>query len=402
MMQTGDWIRRVALALRKSGWAVLCGVAVALAGSPAQAAHVKKPAKTVKAGHAPAKSAAKSKSAAKPSTRSADRGKARTVAKSSKAGKSSHRTAVAKSGRGGRVKLAHAGRRKAVMGWPSPVVTAAPRFTLGEQLGLHETTDPLQLQSSVALVLDQDTHQVLFSKNDQAVLPIASLTKLMTGLLVSEAKLPMDQLITVTPDDVDTEKHSRSRLAVGVTLTRGELLHLALMSSENRAAHALGRTYPGGLERFVAQMNMRAAALGMKDTRYVEPTGLSSDNRSSASDLAKLVAAAAREPLLRQLTTSPGYEVAVGRRVLQYNNTNRLVKNPEWDIGLQKTGYIHEAGDCLVMQARVAGRQLIMVFLDSTSKFSRIADAERVRRWVEARAQNDAPRLGLAVARTPS
>jgi D-alanyl-D-alanine endopeptidase (penicillin-binding protein 7) len=289
-----------------------------------------------------------------------------------------------------------------VVDWPTPAVVAAPGLAVGDQLGLHETADPLQLQSSVALVLDQNTNQVLVSKNDQAVLPIASLTKLMTGLLIAEAGLPMDQFITITPDDIDTEKHSRSRLAVGVTLTRGELLHLALMSSENRAAHALGRTYPGGLDRFVALMNARAAALGMKDTHYVEPTGLSSSNHSSASDLAKLVATAAQQPLLRQLTTSPGYEVAVGRRVLQYRNTNRLVKNPEWDIGLQKTGYIHEAGDCLVMQARVAGRQLIMVFLDSTSKFSRIADAERVRRWVEARVQSDAPRVGQMAQRAPS
>jgi D-alanyl-D-alanine endopeptidase (penicillin-binding protein 7) len=250
-------------------------------------------------------------------------------------------------------------------------------------------------------VLDQDNNQVLLNKNDQAVLPIASLTKLMTGLLISEAKLPMDQPITITPEDVDTEKHSRSRLAVGTTLTRGEMLHLALMSSENRAAHALARTFPSGLASFVAMMNARAAALGMKDTHYVEPTGLSSDNRSSASDLAKLVAAAAQDPLLRQLTTSPGYEVAVGHRVLQYNNTNRLVKNPQWDIGLQKTGFINEAGDCLVMQARIAGRQLIMVFLDSANKFSRIADAERVRRWVEARAQSNAVHLGQSVQRGP-
>jgi len=170
---------------------------------------------------------------------------------------------------------------------------------------------------------------------------------------------------------------------VGTQLTRGELMHLALMSSENRAAHALGRTYPGGLQRFVGLMNARALMLGMKDTRYVEPTGLSSGNRSTAHDLATLVAAAAREPLLRQLSTSTGYEVAVGSRLVQYNNTNRLVHDPEWQIGLQKTGYISEAGQCLVMQARVAGRKLIMVFLDSSGKHSRLADAERVRRWVE-------------------
>ncbi|CAN7455562.1 D-alanyl-D-alanine endopeptidase [Acidovorax sp. LjRoot129] len=260
-------------------------------------------------------------------------------------------------------------------------VPAKPSF--GQMAGLHEINDPLDLKSSVALVIDQDTHEVLLSKNDQAVLPIASLTKLMTGMIISQAKLPMDEPITITQDDVDTEKGSRSRLNVGTTLTRGEMLHLALMSSENRAAHALGRTYPGGLDVFVAQMNAKAKLLGMTGTRYVEPTGLSSRNQSSARDLATLVNVAHGDPLLRELSTSPGYEVAVGQRTLQYNNTNGLVKNPTWDIGLQKTGYISEAGRCLVMQTQVAGRKLIMVFLDSAGKFSRLGDAERVRHWVE-------------------
>ena len=263
----------------------------------------------------------------------------------------------------------------------APVVAAKPSF--GQIAGLHQTDDPLDLKSSVAYVVDQDTHEVLLSKNDQAVLPIASLTKLMTGLVVTEAKLSLDEPITITEEDIDTEKGSRSRLAVGTTLSRGEMLHLALMSSENRAANALGRTYPGGLGVFVTQMNAKARQLGMADTRYVEPTGLSSRNQSSARDLAVLVNAAHAYPLLRELSTSPGHEVAVGRRTLQYNNTNGLVKNPSWDIGLQKTGYISEAGRCLVMQAQVSGRKLIMVFLDSAGKFSRIGDAERVRHWVE-------------------
>lgn len=160
-------------------------------------------------------------------------------------------------------------------------------------------------------------------------------------------------------------------------------MHLSLMSSENRAANALGRTYPGGLGVFVERMNQRASSLGMKDTRYVEPTGLSSRNQSSASDLAVLVSAAYKEPMLREWSTSHGREVEVGRRTLQYNNTNRLVKNPAWDIGLQKTGYISEAGRCLVMQTQVSGRKLIMVFLDSAGKLSRLGDAERVRNWLE-------------------
>jgi D-alanyl-D-alanine endopeptidase (penicillin-binding protein 7) len=191
-------------------------------------------------------------------------------------------------------------------------------------------------------------------------------------------------MIRITQEDVDTEKGSRSRLYVGAELSRGELMHLALMSSENRAAHALGRTFPGGLDVFVGLMNNKAKVFGMKDTRYVEPTGLSSQNQSSAKDLAVLVSKAYEDPTLRELSTSPGYEVELGKRTLQFNNTNRLVKNPSWDIGLQKTGYISEAGQCLVMQATIAGRKLIMVFLDSAGKLSRLGDAERVRRWVES------------------
>jgi D-alanyl-D-alanine endopeptidase (penicillin-binding protein 7) len=257
---------------------------------------------------------------------------------------------------------------------------ARPSF--GQIYGLHGTSDALALKSSVALVVDQETNEVLFSKNPQAVLPIASLTKLMTGLVVTEAQQPLDEMITVTDNDVDTEKHSSSRLKVGTTLSRGEMLHLALMSSENRAAHALGRYYPGGLDAFVSAMNHKANELGMHDTHYVEPTGLSSDNQSSARDLATLVKAAYHFPILRELTTSPEYAVEIGNREMQFRNTNGLVRSPQWDIGLQKTGYITEAGRCLVMQAKLAGRQLIMVFLDSTGKYSRTADAERVRRWL--------------------
>jgi D-alanyl-D-alanine endopeptidase (penicillin-binding protein 7) len=273
------------------------------------------------------------------------------------------------------------------------VVRAAlqSRQSEGERLGLRSMDDPLELNSSVALVIDQETNEVLFSKNDAAVLPIASLTKLMTGLVIADANLDMQEMITISQDDVDTFKGSRSRLAVGSTLSRGELMHLALMSSENRAAHALGRTYPGGLNQFVRLMNNKAVELGMADTRYVEPTGLSSLNQSSARDLATLVSVAYKRPILRSLSTSPGYEVDLGRRTLHYNNSNRLIKNPSWEIGLQKTGYISEAGRCLVMQAKVAGRQLIMVFLDSTGKLSRMQDAERVRRWVEVQTDERPP-----------
>ena len=264
----------------------------------------------------------------------------------------------------------------------SVVSVSAQRPSFGSLYGLHATSDPLDLKSSVAYVLDQDTQEVLLSKNAQAVLPIASITKLMTALVITDAQLPMDEMITVTQDDVDTEKGSRSRLTVGTRLSREEMLHLALMSSENRAAHALGRTYPGGLDVFVDRMNAKARALGMVNTHYVEPTGLSAKNQSSARDLATLVDAAHQVALIRELSTSPEYQVEVGHNELTFRNTNGLVRSPAWDIGVQKTGYIAEAGRCLVMQAQMAGRQLIMIFLDSAGKYSRIADAERVRRWI--------------------
>ncbi len=264
-------------------------------------------------------------------------------------------------------------------------VAAAPAvLSVGDQLGLRKVDDPLNLNSSAVLVIDQSTHEILLGKNDTAVLPIASLTKLMTGLLISESRLPMDEIITIDSADVDRLKNSGSRLAVGSRLSRAEAMHLALMSSENRAAHALGRTYPGGVQAFVRRMNERAVELGMTDTRFVDPTGLSSDNRSSARDLAALATVAYERPMLRDLSTSPSYQVASGRGVLQYRNSNRLVHDESWNIGLQKTGYIREAGRCLVMQVSVAGRQLIMVLLDAAGPAARIGDAERLRRWAES------------------
>lgn len=261
-------------------------------------------------------------------------------------------------------------------------VALQARPSFGHLAGLHSTPDPLDLHSSVALVVDQDTNEVLFSKNSQAVLPIASITKLMTAIVVIESGLPFDEPLTVSQADVDTEKGSRSRLHVGARLTRGQMLHLALMASENRAAHALGRHHPGGMVAFVEAMNAKALQLGMARTRYVEPTGLSSSNQSSALDLSILVKAAGSYSVIREMSTDEGTSVAVGRRTLEFRNTNALVRNPSWDIDLQKTGYISEAGRCVVMQTQLAGRKLIMVLLDSAGKYSRFGDAERLRRWV--------------------
>ena len=266
----------------------------------------------------------------------------------------------------------------------SVAATSTDAVSYAERMGLRRVSDPLNLNSSVALVMDAQTHEILLGKNDTAVLPIASLTKLMTGVLIADAQLPMDEVITITHADVDRLKNSGSRLAVGSRITRGEALHLAMMSSENRAAHALARTYPGGVEHFVNLMNQKAAILGMTDTRFTDPTGLSSENQSSARDLAILTAASHERAVLREFSTSPSYELAVGRQVLPYRNSNRLVNSDEWNIGLQKTGFIREAGRCVVMQVNLAGRQLIMVLLDATNNTARLGDAERLRRWVES------------------
>jgi len=254
--------------------------------------------------------------------------------------------------------------------------------SFGHASGLQKTSAALDLKSSVAFVIDQDTNEILLNKNSQVVLPIASITKLMTALVVTETGLSLDETLSVSQEDVAATAGSSSRLALGTQLTRGEMLHLALMASENRAAHVLGRNYPGGVEPFVAAMNAKAHELGMLSTRYVEPTGLSSNNQSSAEDLSRLVRAAFVHPIIRSLSTSIEAVMPVGRRQVQFHTTNGLVRNPEWEIGLQKTGYISAAGRCLVMQAQLAGRSLIMVLLDSAGKYSRAGDAERIRKWL--------------------
>jgi len=284
---------------------------------------------------------------------------------------------------------------------PRRIVPAVP--SVGQATGLHAVDDALDLKSGVALVVDRETDEVLFSKNPDAVLPIASITKLMTALVVVESGQPMDERLEVLAEDVRATagSNSRRRLAPGTQLTRGEMLHLALMASENRAAYALGRSHPGGVSAFVAAMNAKAQQLGMHLTRYVEPTGLSSDNRSSAQDLARLVRAASEHPVIREYSTSSDAVVATGRRQVQFRNTNGLVHNPEWEISVQKTGYIAAAGRCVVMQAQMAGRQLIMVLLDSAGRYSRIGDAERLRLWLfAARGAGSAPATGAPAATT--
>ena len=274
-------------------------------------------------------------------------------------------------------------------------VVAVP--TIGRAIGLHHVADPLSLRSSVALVMDQHSGQIVYQKNPQAVLPIASITKLMTAMVVLDSGAPLGEALQVTEADRDTERHSSSRLPIGSQVSRGDMLLLALMSSENRAAHALGRLHPEGLSAFVAAMNAKARALGLMDTRFTEPTGLSGGNVSSARDLARLAAAAHAYPLIREYSTANGKMVDVGRRQIGYRSTNRLVDHPQWEIGLQKTGFISEAGKCLVMQATVDGREVIIVLLDAQGSQSRFADAERLRRWL-----SESPGAGSISPQAPS
>ena len=263
-------------------------------------------------------------------------------------------------------------------------LAAVLALTVGFARAGDKAFDNVSLKSAVALVQDAATGETLISKNQGAVLPIASITKLMTAVVILDAGLNLEQRVVISDEDYDHLKGTRSRLRAGTVLTRDELLLLALMSSENRAAAAHGRTYPGGTEAFVSAMNAKAQLLGMGDTRFVDPTGLSSSNVSSAKDLARLVGVAHDYPLIRQYSTRDSATVHALGRPLDYRNTNGLVRNAQWDIGLSKTGYISEAGRCLVMRVRMASREVNVVLLDSWGKLSRIGDAQRIRKWLES------------------
>lgn len=261
----------------------------------------------------------------------------------------------------------------------------------------------LALKSNAVLVVDEDTGETLAAKNPDVVAPIASLTKLMTALVVIDAALPADEVLEITGDDIDRYKHTPSRLKIGTRLRRRELLLLALMASENRAAMALGRNYPGHRAAFVDQMNAKARALGMTHTHFVDPAGLSSMNVSSPSDLRLLLKAAAAQPLIRDYTTRPQYVARIGKRRVTFISSNRLVRRSgKWDIELQKTGYTNEAGRCLVMRATVAGRRLAMIFLNSFGKLTRYGDASRVRQRLEMLDRKRGPREAAAFEATGS
>ncbi|MCB1887209.1 MAG: D-alanyl-D-alanine endopeptidase [Rhodocyclaceae bacterium] len=278
----------------------------------------------------------------------------------------------------GRALLLAAGMALAIPGSPWAAGGAPSRVTL-------EVDDSRPaLRSEAFLLADQATGQVLLERNADEVVPIASITKLMTAMVVLDASQGLSDVLRVARDDVDTLRGSRSRLPVGARLSREDMLQLALMSSENRAASALARYYPGGTAGFIEAMNVKARLLGLEDTRFVEPTGLSARNVSSARDLARLVSAAARYPLIRAFSTAESYEVNINGRSRRFGNTNGLVKSPDWRIGVSKTGYIREAGRCLVMQAWIMDRPMIVVLLDSFGKYTRTADARRIKRWIES------------------
>ena len=248
---------------------------------------------------------------------------------------------------------------------------------------VKRTPRKLILRSASALVMDQQTGEFLVQKQSKVVLPIASITKLMTAMVVLDAQIDLEELITIEPSDVDTLCYSPSRLPVGTRLSREDALLLTLMASENRAAHALGRTYPGGPEAFVIAMNAKARSLGLSKTHFEDSSGLSNGNTSSAQDLALMADAAYHYKLVREFTTMEEAAIHSGRRTLEFHNTNRLIRNPRWQIGLSKTGFTNEAGRCLVMQASVAQRSLLIVLLDAQGRLTRFADAKRIKQWIE-------------------
>jgi D-alanyl-D-alanine endopeptidase (penicillin-binding protein 7) len=281
-------------------------------------------------------------------------------------------------------KKAVAAKKKAPRAAKPNRVKHVVRARSAHRIASLDDAQHLALQSSAALVLDQTTGAVLFEKNPSAILPIASITKLMTAMVVLDAKPDLTETLAISEQDVDILKGTRSRLKVGTHLVREEMLRLALMSSENRAAAALSRNYPGGREAFISAMNQKAQALGLVDTRFQDPTGLTAANVSSPRDLAKMVDAAHQYPLIREFSTTSEGEFNIAGRTQQFRNTNTLVKNPTWEIGLSKTGYINEAGKCLVMQAWLNNKPTIIVLLDSWGKMTRIGDANRIKRWVES------------------
>ncbi len=268
--------------------------------------------------------------------------------------------------------------KKGIQGWLA--LLAVWSAVAVPQAAARETLD---LRAANALVVDSETGKILFAKNEQAIVPIASITKLMTAMVVLDARLDLDETIEVVEEDQSKVKFSRSRLQIGTIIRRADLLRLALMSSDNRAASALARSYPGGTAAAIEAMNAKSKLIGLEHTRFEEPTGLSSNNVSSAADLARLVSAARGYPIIRDFSTTPEYEIHTNRGRLSFGNTNGLTKKGEWDIDVQKTGFISEAGRCLVLSVRMAARPFTIILLDAAGKYTTFADAQRIRQWLD-------------------
>lgn len=356
---------------------------------PALARHHAEPQKVVASKHAKAENSrhaasAKGKESKTRSGAKEARGKSGKAVELASRGKKSRQ--VADEPRGKAARLASAkGSRKLARAEPVKVSVRRERVEPREtDSGDYDSAGNPLLRSSAFYVQDVRTGQVLLEKNSSSVVPIASITKLMTAMVVLDARLSLNETLEVSEDDVDKLKGTSSRLAVGTRLTREEFMRLALMSSENRAALALSRYYPGGRKAFIEAMNAKAQLLGMSDTRYYDPSGLNQSNVSSARDLAILVSNASHYPLIREFTTTAEYTVDLASgRPHTFHNTNALVRSPEWQIEVSKTGFINESGKCLVMQAWMANKPLAIVLLDSWGRFTRLADANRIRRWLE-------------------
>src|SRR5574343_1085280 len=326
------------------------------------------------------KSAPKGAAKAPLATKSSSKSAVKSAAKSAPAKK------TASSRRAGEKVAAHAAKPKQ----STPLASKHSSKPVRHASMVEMDADPsrLALYSASALVIDQNTGQAMIEKQPDLVVPIASISKLMTAMVVLDAKLDLQEVISIGEADVDGLKGTRSRLPVGTTMTREAAMLLALMSSENRAANSLGRHFPGGMRAFIQAMNRKAQALGMNNSSFEEPTGLSSNNVSTAHDLARMVSAAARYPEIRQASTTAEAKVELNGRIREFHNTNALVRSDNWEIGVSKTGYISEAGRCLVMQARVADKPVVIVLLDSVGKMTRVGDAQRIKRWMESAALN--------------
>ncbi len=283
-----------------------------------------------------------------------------------------------------KIKITYSPRKSSISA--AAIADARKDVQVTQTIAARIDPDNPGLQSIGVLILNENSGEVLFEKNADNIIPIASITKLMTAMVVLDAHLPLNELISISDADVDSLKNTSSRLSVGTTLTRGEMLLLALMSSENRAASALSHNYPGGRGAFTRKMNEKAQQLGMRKSRFFDPTGLTPSNVSTPRELALMVKAAQRYPEIHQFSTSSEYTFSSNMRgsTLTFRNTNPLVKDADWDIGVSKTGFINEAGRCIVMQATINNTPVVMVLMDSNGKYTRIGDVQRVRKWIES------------------